>query len=1043
MNITKFSIQRPIGICMVVAFFVVLGLYSYWRIGVELLPEINTPYVSINVKYAGASAESVEQEVIKPLEDALSSVSGVKRMTSTANAEKASILLEMELSTNADYAAIDASKKVNAIRQKLPDDIDEPVVSKWDMNTSPILEIAVLAPTPLGEIYTKTENTFVDRIQQVDGVADVELNGGRDREIAIEVNKDKLAFYRLSLEQVTNLLKSENKLLPAGTIYTDVQQSDVRLLAQYQSKEEITRLKLKNLDGVEIPLTAFATIKEQDARVARYARVNGEDAVTLTIYKNSDANVVATADGVLEKIKDIELDYPQYRFVTVVNSGKYVKESLHNTLGTLFEGLLTTSLVLYFFLRGWRSMVAVMIAIPTSLISTFFMMYIAGFTFNMMSLMGMALCIGILVDDSIVVLENIHRHMMMGKKAEVAAEEGRTEIGMAAVAITLCDIVVFMPIAFMSGFTGRFFCQFGMTIVFATLFSLFVSFTLTPMLSAKFFSKGLKRPKGKIWTKIDAVEKKAAERYEEILTHCLAKPKKILGSMFLLFVLTVSFVPLGWIGMEYMPKTDEGSFTVSVQMPVGQTIDQTDAVIRELEKYVKEIPEVSYYLSGVGRHFSNSGSISVTLCDRSERSRDIWEITEEVRKFAKKNILTAQSVRVNETQSSVAGVSGGGGLGMGKKPVKSALELELKGTDNEALVAASYDIQDLLKQVDGVKDISSSYSEGMPEVQLEINRDKLNFYHITVNDITNAFSAAIAGKKAGDFVNNPFNDGQDTSIKVRFEGSDGYKVSDIGKIPILANNRIVFLGDVVNIKEGVGPVTIRRVDRERSINIQANLTDRPLVEVMQEVKALLNKKDLGNQVHYRFTGQADSINEAFIEILQALGLALILVYMILAFLYESLLTPFIRMFSLPLGMIGSLLFLLMMNQTINIYSLIGILVMDGLVAKNGTLLLDYAITLKENGKSAYEAIIEAGKIRMKPIFMTTLTMVVGMLPTALAMTEGSETRVSMAWVIIGGLLSSTIFTLIVIPIIFVFFDRYPVRSWFNYVRKEFGKAKKC
>lgn len=1043
MNITKFSIQRPIGICMVVAFFVVLGLYSYWRIGVELLPEINTPYVSINVKYAGASAESVEQEVIKPLEDALSSVSGVKRMTSTANAEKASILLEMELSTNADYAAIDASKKVNAIRQKLPDDIDEPVVSKWDMNTSPILEIAVLAPTPLGEIYTKTENTFVDRIQQVDGVADVELNGGRDREIAIEVNKDKLAFYRLSLEQVTNLLKSENKLLPAGTIYTDVQQSDVRLLAQYQSKEEITRLKLKNLDGVEIPLTAFATIKEQDARVARYARVNGEDAVTLTIYKNSDANVVATADGVLEKIKDIELDYPQYRFVTVVNSGKYVKESLHNTLGTLFEGLLTTSLVLYFFLRGWRSMVAVMIAIPTSLISTFFMMYIAGFTFNMMSLMGMALCIGILVDDSIVVLENIHRHMMMGKKAEVAAEEGRTEIGMAAVAITLCDIVVFMPIAFMSGFTGRFFCQFGMTIVFATLFSLFVSFTLTPMLSAKFFSKGLKTPKGKIWIKIDAVEKKAAERYEEILTHCLAKPKKILGSMFLLFVLTVSFVPLGWIGMEYMPKTDEGSFTVSVQMPVGQTIDQTDAVIRELEKYVKEIPEVSYYLSGVGRHFSNSGSISVTLCDRSERSRDIWEITEEVRKFAKKNILTAQSVRVNETQSSVAGVSGGGGLGMGKKPVKSALELELKGTDNEALVAASYDIQDLLKQVDGVKDISSSYSEGMPEVQLEINRDKLNFYHITVNDITNAFSAAIAGKKAGDFVNNPFNDGQDTSIKVRFEGSDGYKVSDIGKIPILANNRIVFLGDVVNIKEGVGPVTIRRVDRERSINIQANLTDRPLVEVMQEVKALLNKKDLGNQVHYRFTGQADSINEAFIEILQALGLALILVYMILAFLYESLLTPFIRMFSLPLGMIGSLLFLLMMNQTINIYSLIGILVMDGLVAKNGTLLLDYAITLKENGKSAYEAIIEAGKIRMKPIFMTTLTMVVGMLPTALAMTEGSETRVSMAWVIIGGLLSSTIFTLIVIPIIFVFFNRYPVRSWFNYVRKEFGKAKKC
>ena len=378
MNITRFSIQRPVGICMIVAFFVVLGLYSYWRIGVELLPNLNTPYVSINVKYAGASAESVEQEVIKPLEDALASVSGVKHMTSTANAEKASILLEMEMTANADYAAIDASKKVSSVRQQLPDDIDEPVVSKWDMNTSPILEIAVLSAKPLGDIYTKTESTFSDSIQQVSGVAEVELNGGRDKEIAIDVNKDKLAFYKINLQQVVNLVRNENKLLPAGSVYTDTQQKDVRLLAQYQHPAEIGKLYIKNSDGAQIPLTAIANIKERDARVARYARINGQDAITMTVYKNSDANLVATADGVLEKLEELTVEYPEYEFVTVTNSAAYVKDSLHNTLGTLLEGLITTGLVLYLFLRGWRSMAAVMIAIPTSLISTFLMMYAAG-----------------------------------------------------------------------------------------------------------------------------------------------------------------------------------------------------------------------------------------------------------------------------------------------------------------------------------------------------------------------------------------------------------------------------------------------------------------------------------------------------------------------------------------------------------------------------------------------------------------------------------------------------------------------------------------
>ena len=499
MNITRFSIKRPVGISMIVAFFVVLGVYSYYRIGVELLPALNTPYVTVTVKYPGASADSVEQQIVKPVEDALSSVSNIKKMTSTASYEQARIGLELEFSANADTAAIDATKKVEAIKNKLPDEADSPVVIKRDMNAMPIVEIAVTSKEPLASIYSRTENNFQDVIQQAGGVSEVELHGGRDKEVAIEVDKDKMAAYKLTLAKIVSAVKAENQLLPSGSVYTETTKSDVRVIAQYKTAADIEKVEVTNTDGKSIPLTAVATVREQDARINRYGRVNGQDAVSMLIYKNSDANVVETADNILKNIDKLRKDNPDYEFTVVSNNADYVSKSLHNTLGTLIEGLITTGLVLFLFLRGWRSTAAVMIAIPTSLVSTFFVMYAAGFTFNMMSLMGMTLCVGILVDDSIVVLENITRHLKMGEDSMLAAENGRNEIGMAAVAITLCDAAVFMPIAFMTGMTGQFFRQFGLTIVFAGIFSLFVSFTLTPMLASRFFQGGFHPARKPLW----------------------------------------------------------------------------------------------------------------------------------------------------------------------------------------------------------------------------------------------------------------------------------------------------------------------------------------------------------------------------------------------------------------------------------------------------------------------------------------------------------------------------------------------------------------
>lgn len=1024
MNITRFSIRKPIGITMIIMLFVVLGLYSFHRIGVELLPALNTPYVTVSVRYPGAGTEEMETQVIKPLEDSLSSVAHLKHMTAIARPENANIILEFDFTANADIASIDATKQVNAVRRSLPDGVDEPVVVKRDINATPIMEIAVTSSQALSDVYTKANDVFKEALQRADGVSEVQLYGGRDKEVAVDVDKNKLRFYNVSLNQIVNKIKAENQLLPSGTVYNNKTQADVRLLAQYRAPDEIAMLQVTNANGILVPIKDLATIQEQDARVSRYSRTNGSDAVSLSVYMNSDANIVNTVKGVTNQLNALKDKYPDYQFTVITNASQYVDNSLHNTFESLIEGLCTTGLILYLFLRGWRSTAAVIIAIPTSLISTFFAMYIAGFTFNMMSLMGMSLCIGILVDDSIVVLENIHRHLKMGKSAELAAEEGRTEIGMAAIAITLCDVVVFMPIAFMNGMTGQFFRQFGLTIVFATLFSMFVSFTLTPMLASRLFKNGLGESQGPLWDFMNRMEEKLTLKYETILRWALANGKKTIICVLLLFVFAVSLIPLGVIGSEYMPRTDEGSFRISVELPVGQNIEQTNQVIANLEQYMSTIPEVTNYLSSVGTPTSNNGSLSVQLADRSLRSRTVWQVTDQVRAYAAKNLPNAV-VRVNETQSSVAGVSGANTGGGPSAPI----QIQLLGANLDHLVQANSQVQAALAEIPGIKDIRSSYTAGMPEMQMTVDRNRVNFYHTSVSDVTSVFAAAISGQSAGVYANDPANDGQDTSIKVRLKGSDGFTANDIRSLPIMAGDHQINLGDVAKVTDGSGPVILLRVDKQRSITIQANVTDRPLKEVINDVNQKLTPAVLGQDITYNFTGQATSMNDTFSEMFQALALSLVLVYMLLAILYESFITPLIRMFSLPLGLIGSLLFLAITRNTINLYSLIGLLVMDGLVAKNGTLLIDYTLTLMGRGMSAFDAVIEAGKTRLKPIMMTTITMIVGMLPTALAMTEGSETRVSMAWVLIGGLLSSTVFTLIIIPIIFVFFQSRSTGKW--------------
>lgn len=1013
MNITKFSIRRPIGISMIFMLITVLGLFSYSHIGVELLPDVESPYISCIVEYPGASTESVEQQLTKPIEDTISTLEGVKEIRSVSMTGRCEVFIELSRDQDPNLASVEATKRLNKIRSSLPADIDEPVVLKRSAEEYPVLEIAVTGKQEAADLHAMAENTFKEKLQQAEGVADVSVTGGAEKEIAVLVNQDQLNYYNLTLKDITDAIRSENAMVSAGSVYSESRQVSVRLDSQYKSAVDIEHISISK-NGRSFLLRDVADVQVKNKRSSRYARMDGNDAVSMEVYKTSGSNIVDTADNVLKKLEELRKSFPDYTFTLVYNQATFIKNSLRNTLQTLLEGLVTTGLVLYFFLRGWRSSSAVMIAIPTSLIATFFLMYAAGFTFNMMSLMGMSLCIGILVDDSIVVLENIHRFLQNGYNAKDAAEQGRMQIGMAAIAMTLCDVVVFLPIAFMQSATGQLFRQFGLTIVFATLMSLLVSFTLTPMMASKLYAKGLEEPEGKVWFFFDKLERNTIQHYEVVLRNCLQHPKKLLTGIAALFICSLLLIPLGIVGAEYMPKTDESALQVNVELPIGSNAQQTNEVLLLFDDYLRTIPEITHHLSYVTT-LERNGKISITLCNKNDRSRSVWNIAEEIRAFARKNLGSA-SARVNVIQSSVAGVSGGRNL------VRSPLQIELKGSSMEVLAEESARVEKILRETNGVKDVKNSYVEGNPELKVVVDRDKLEYYGVSLNQVLRSFASAITGQRAGVLSNDENNHGKDTEINVRFAGGEGFQMEELKSIPIPARNGSVYLGDLATIEETVGPTTIRRLNKERFINVQGNLTDRPLNEVKQEVDQKIKAANL--RCRYEFSGQTATMNASFKEMIMALSMSLLLIYLLLAVLYESVFTPFIRMFSLPLGIIGSIFFLLFTNNTINLYSLIGILVMDGLVAKNGTLLLDYTLTRIHEGISPLEAVVEAGKVRLKPIFMTALTMVVGMLPTALSLSEGSETRVSMAWVIIGGMITSTVFTLFVIPVLFLWLKKH-------------------
>lgn len=1036
MKLTELAIKRPVAMTTIIMFFIVLGIFGYSKLGSDLFPKSNMPIITIVAQYPGAGPEEMETQVADPIEDAVASLSGLSSSRSYIYEGVTFTVLEFSMSTNADYAAMDAQKAVDKAMMQLPKDIEKPIVQKIDINAEPVITLAISGKRPLNEIYDIAKDTVKARLETLPGVAGISIIGGEKQQVRVEIDRTKMESYGLAANQIIQLLKAENLNVPSGNIKGKKIQYNIRMVGKFKTIEDIQNLPVPLGTGATVPLREIAKVEDTFAEIDQYSRLNQADAVSLMIQKQSDASIVDTAQNIKTELQDIQKGLPNdIKLVISDDQSIFIKNSLADTQRTLFEGIIMTGIVLLFFLRQWRSVVIVMLAIPTSIIATFMMMYLFGYTFNMLSLMGLSLCVGILVDDSIVVLENIHRHMQMGKSPFRAAIDGRQEIGMAAVAITMSDVVVFGPMAFMQGLVGQMFRQFGLTVVVATLFSLFISFTLTPMLAARFFKNDSLgnaggRAQNRYWEwigqKSGRLGDQVVELYRKLLVWAMSHRLKLLAIILAGIMASLSLIPS--IGFEFMSQTDQGKFKIEVEMPAGTALDVTDGVVRNLEKRLSQVPEVSHVVSTVGTQASylfavtssDLAKLDVVLQPKNERQRTVWQVADIVRGWTQ----DYPGVKLKITEAQMSGLNN----------FEAPIILEVRGSDVNTLANYAKKIKKIVQDTPGTADVDMTWKENVrPEYQVVVDRDKASAVGLTAGDIAQALRGAMAGDDASQIkLNN-----KDVDIWVQLSDVNRRTSEDIGNITVA--NRLgqtYLVKQVADIVPAKGPAEIRHKNRERMITIIGNYKDVSLSALVKNFDAGIAKLNLPNGYSIGYDGMIKQMNDSNSDLGIVLVLSLILVLMILAILYESFLTPFIRMLSMPVGMIGAMLALFLTHNTLNIMSIIGIIMLDGLAAKNGTLLIDYTNTLMKQGLSLREALLEAGTKRLRPIFMTSTTMIFGMLPTALALADGAEIRKAMGIVLVGGLLTSTILTPILIPVAYTLIDDF--KNWVS--RKRAKKA---
>lgn len=1031
MFLTRISVNHPVFATMIMIALLVFGIYSYQRLPIEQIPDIDLPVVAVVMAYPGASPEAVEADIIEPIEDAVNTVNGIDSIQSIAQPNQAMVIMLFDMDVPSATAVQDVRDRLATLSGSFPDNADDPMILRFDPSELPVISLAVSSDTMSARDLTAlTEDVIVPRLSTIAGVGRATVIGGVDRQIDILIDPDRLSAFNIGVGQVTAAIQQENQDMPAGSIEEGLLQQSLQVEGRFERIAEFGDIIVGRLGGQPVRLSDVATIQSGQSDVSSLALLNGERALAVNVVKTQGANTVGVARDIRKALVDLKADdLPEDVHVEIVrDNAEPVEQSFNAVQNMLIEGAALAVFIVFIFLNSWRSTVITGLTLPISIIGAMIALHFLGFTLNMMTLMALSLAVGLLIDDAIVVRENIMRHLQMGKSHRQAALDGTNEIGLAVMATTLSIVAVFLPVAFMEGIMGRFFLQFGVTVSVAVLISLFVAFTLDPMLSSVWYDPDADpdRKHGPIgWTvqRFDLFFDWVRGGYRSLLRWCLRHRKTTLAAAVLAFVGSFAVFPL--VGVEFVPAVDNSEVQVSVTTPDGSSLDYTASKLQQVDRVLKRLPEVeSTYataassMTGDGQ---NQSTLIATLVPPDQRQRTPQELTEPVRDA------------LRQIPGIEANVGAAGGFGS----VSAPIEINLYGDDVDVLDRISRRLMSEIAEIDGVTDVESSLDAAQPVLGVRVNREAANDLGVSLAQIGATLQPMLGGQQVTDWT---APDGENYTVVVRLPEGARNDITALNALPIsqsgaTGSTGTVRLDQVAEIVHSTGPSQIDRLDLSRQVSVSANLSGASLGEVMGKVQAAVERLDLPAGYRTGMGGDSEQLNDTAAAAGSALLLAVIFIYLVLASQFGSFLQPVAIMFSLPLALIGVMLGLLVGGSTLNMYSAIGFIMLMGLVVKNAILLVDNANQHVAAGENLFDALVAAGVVRFRPIIMTTMAMICGMTPLALSLHEGSGQNAPMAHAVIGGLISSTILTLVVVPVALTY-----VESFGRFIRRFLPKA---
>lgn len=1019
MTLSDLSIKNPVFGWMLMIGVLVFGWIGFRQLGVSQLPDVDFPIVTVNVTWEGAAPEIVETEVTDVIEGAVMSVEGIKELTSVSRQGSAQITIEFNLNRDIDAALQDVQTKIAQAQKNLPRDIDPPVVTKTNPEDQPIMYVALSGNRPLKELNRYVSETLKDRFTTVLGVGDIRLGGYVDPNLRVWLDAEKMKDKELTVEDILNAINAQHADLPAGNIDTGLKEINIRVYGETSSPEQFETITIPTrVRGgpilKSIRIGDVGSVEDGLADIRRISRTQGNPAVGLGIVKQRGSNAVEVADAVKKRMQEVQKLLPEGMRLSIVFDGtEFIRDSVNELKFNLLLSVILTSLVCYVFLGSWSANVNVLLSIPFSLMGAFFVLYFAGFTINTFTMLGLSLVIGIVVDDAIMVLENISRYQEHGLLRREAALTGAREITFAALAASIAILAIFVPVIFMQGAVGKFFFQFGITISVAVMFSLLEALTITPMRCAQFLEVGHSTKLGK---KVDAMMRALAEKYRSTLAVLLNRPKTVVAISIGVFL--ASLVLSGLLKKEFVPAQDQSRFLARIMLPLGSSIEKTDTVFKEIEAQLRTMPEIETYFSAIGGFGGgqvNQGMIFITMKPPKERPKIKGKhITQqEFMQIMRKKFSAVPGVERAVMQDlSLTGFTAQRGF---------PIEFTIRGPNWDKLGEFSDEIMKRMKDSGAMTDIDTDYQLGMPELQIYPDRQKATDRGVNVISIANTINAMMGGIRNGKYTSN----GKRYDIRVRLVEADRSDAKDVQKLWVRNQfGEVVPLSEVISSEVKPTLYSITRKNRERAISIYANPALKHSQQEALEIVEKIGKEVLPAEYHLIFSGGSQAFKESFQSLIFALVLGIFVAYMVLGTQFNSFIHPFTVLLALPFSITGAFLFLWISRNSLNLYSMIGLILLMGIVKKNSILLVDFTNVRRKQGMGVREALLDACPVRLRPILMTSVAMVAAAVPEALAIGPGSETMIPMAVSVIGGVTLSTILTLFVVPCAYELFSRF-------------------